>query len=287
MATDSSTLAWKIPWTQEPGRLQSMGSLRVGHDWSDFTFTSLSPCSVSCKEVFEYIGWKNKANSAAHFYWTEAQQLIWLSFNFRFQRAVGQGQQRSMIRKGHKGKWKRMNAYSTLTLCDSLTYELYISPSTLRNRLWLSPLYRWSIWGSDRQKELPFMPLSQGVVQEYGQNLFLNFLYKSEYCSVVFDSLWPQGLYSPWDSPGQSTGVGSLSLLQGTFRIGGLNLGLLHCRWIFYQLSYKGSPRIREWVVYPFSRGPSRPRNQTRVSCIAGWFFTNWAITKTWCKIFC
>ena len=39
MAPHSSTLAWKIPWTQEPGRLQSMGSLRVGHGLSDFTFT--------------------------------------------------------------------------------------------------------------------------------------------------------------------------------------------------------------------------------------------------------
>ena len=38
MATHSSTLAWKIPWTEEPGRLQSMGSQRVGHDWA----TSLS-----------------------------------------------------------------------------------------------------------------------------------------------------------------------------------------------------------------------------------------------------
>ena len=38
MATHSSTLTWKIPWTEEPGRLQSMGSLRVGHDWA----TSLS-----------------------------------------------------------------------------------------------------------------------------------------------------------------------------------------------------------------------------------------------------
>ena len=38
MATHSSTLAWKLPWTEEPGRLQSMGSLRVGHDWA----TSLS-----------------------------------------------------------------------------------------------------------------------------------------------------------------------------------------------------------------------------------------------------
>ena len=35
MAPHSSTLAWKIPWTEEPGGLQSMGSWRVGHDWSD------------------------------------------------------------------------------------------------------------------------------------------------------------------------------------------------------------------------------------------------------------
>ena len=39
MSPHSSTLAWKIPWTEEPGRLQSMGSLRVRHDLSDFTFT--------------------------------------------------------------------------------------------------------------------------------------------------------------------------------------------------------------------------------------------------------
>ena len=39
MATHSSTLAWKIPWTEEPGRLQSMGSRRVGHLLSNFTFT--------------------------------------------------------------------------------------------------------------------------------------------------------------------------------------------------------------------------------------------------------
>ena len=39
MAPHSSTLAWKIPWTEELGRLQSMGSLRVGPDLSDFTFT--------------------------------------------------------------------------------------------------------------------------------------------------------------------------------------------------------------------------------------------------------
>ena len=46
MATLSSTLAWKIPWTEEPGRLQSMGSLRVGHDWA----TSLS--------LFTFMHWR-------------------------------------------------------------------------------------------------------------------------------------------------------------------------------------------------------------------------------------
>ena len=40
MATHSNTLAWKIPWTEEPGRLQSMGSQRVKHDWE--TLLSLS-----------------------------------------------------------------------------------------------------------------------------------------------------------------------------------------------------------------------------------------------------
>ena len=71
--------------------------------------------------------------------------------------------------------------------------------------------------------------------------------------SLVSDSLRPHGLYSPWNSPGQNTGVGSLSLLQGIFPTEGLNSGLPHCRQILYQLSHKGSPRILEWVAYPFS----------------------------------
>ena len=92
------------------------------------------------------------------------------------------------------------------------------------------------------------------------------------------NSLWSHGLYSPWDPPGQNTRVGSLSLLQGLFLTQESNPGLPHCRWILYQLSHLESPRILEWVVYPFSKGSSRPRNRTGVSCIAGGFFTNWAI---------
>ena len=55
-------------------------------------------------------------------------------------------------------------------------------------------------------------------------------------------SLRPHGLYSPWNSPSQNTGMGSLSLLQGIFPTKGSNPGLPHCRQILYQLSHKGSP---------------------------------------------
>ena len=66
--------------------------------------------------------------------------------------------------------------------------------------------------------------------------------------SVVSNSLRPRGLSSPWNSPGQDTGVGSLSLLQGIFPTQGLNPGLRHCRRILYQLSHEGSSRSQEGV---------------------------------------
>ena len=106
--------------------------------------------------------------------------------------------------------------------------------------------------------------------------------------SVVSDSLPPHGLHSPWNSSGQNTGVGSLSLLQGIFPTQGSNPGLPHCRWILYYLSHKGSPRILQWVAYSFSSSSSSeysglisftidwfdPRDPTQVSRIAGRFFT-------------
>ena len=58
-------------------------------------------------------------------------------------------------------------------------------------------------------------------------------------CSVVSDSLQPYGLQPvkllcPWDFPGKNTGEGCHFLLQGIFLTQGLNLSLLHCRWILY-----------------------------------------------------
>ena len=98
---------------------------------------------------------------------------------------------------------------------------------------------------------------------------------RSESRSAVSNSLRLHELYSPWNSPGQNTGMSSHSLLQGIFPTQGSNSGLPHCRQILHQLSHQGSPRILEWVAYPFSGGSSQTRNRTRVSSTAGRFFTS------------
>ena len=92
---------------------------------------------------------------------------------------------------------------------------------------------------------------------------------QSEHCSVMSDSLQPHRLYSPCNSPGQNTGVGSLSLLQGIVPTQGLNPGLPHCRQILYQLSHKGSPGILELGSLSLLQRifPTRELNQGLLDC--------------------
>ena len=52
MATDSSTLVWKIPWTEEPGKLQSTGSQRIGHNWAT---SLLLFCFIDYAKAFDYM----------------------------------------------------------------------------------------------------------------------------------------------------------------------------------------------------------------------------------------
>ena len=54
MATHSSTLAWKIPWMEEPGRLQSMGLQRVGHDWPTSPHLMVISIIDMCANVMEF-----------------------------------------------------------------------------------------------------------------------------------------------------------------------------------------------------------------------------------------
>ena len=85
----------------------------------------------------------------------------------------------------------------------------------------------------------------------------------SERLSVISNSLQP-----PWNSPGQNTGVGSCSLLQGISPTQGSKPGLPHCRWILYHLSHEGSPRILECVAYLFSsRSSTKELNWGLLHC--------------------
>ena len=73
---------------------------------------------------------------------------------------------------------------------------------------------------------------------------------ESESLSVLSGSLRSHELYHPWNSSGQNTGVGILSLLQGVIPTQELNWGLLHCRHILYQLSYQGSLKSYNPFIY-------------------------------------
>ena len=79
-------------------------------------------------------------------------------------------------------------------------------------------------------------------------------------CDLVDSS--PSGSSVHGDSPGEKIGVGCHALLQGIFPTQGLNPGFPHCRRILYCLCHQRSPRILEWIAYPFSRGCSWPRNE-------------------------
>ena len=130
---------------------------------------------------------------------------------------------------------------------------------------------------------------SGGKVLLYGQNSKMNALLccavlclVTQLCSTLCNpkDYSPPGSSVHGDSPGKNTGLGCHALLQGIFPTQGSNPGLPHCSWIIYLLSQQGSPRILDWVAYPFSRGSSWPRNQTGVCCMAGRFFTRWAIKE-------
>ena len=125
----------------------------------------------------------------------------------------------------------------------------------------------WGCLGKRRDLEVPASPVLVKPVLHARRACFLSVpavlqgqlgtATHGESHSVVSNFLQPHGLYSPWNSPGQNTGVGSHSLLQGIFPTQGSNPGLPHCRRILYQLSHHGNATVLEWVAYPFSRGSS------------------------------
>ena len=104
-APHSSPLAWKTPWTEEPGRLQSMGSLKVGHDW----VTSLS--------LFTFMPWRRKWQPTPVFLPGESQ---------------GWGSLVGSHRVGHD--WSDLAAFSSNHMIGSLVNSLLILPPSLLPR---------------------------------------------------------------------------------------------------------------------------------------------------------
>ena len=102
MAPHSSTLAWKIPWAEEPGRLQSMGSLWVGHDWA----TSLS--------LFTFMHWRNGNPLQCSCLENPRDREAW--------RAAVYGVAQSRTRL------KQLSSSSSMALCWSLHLENRIYP---------------------------------------------------------------------------------------------------------------------------------------------------------------
>ena len=103
--------------------------------------------------------------------------------------------------------------------------------------------------------QLHLHPEYQGSVQKQK-------LKSAQLCPALCN---PMAYYSPWNSPGQNSGVGSCSLIQGIVPTQGSNPGLPHCRWILYQPSHQGNLRILGVGSLSLLQCIF-PMNQTRVS---------------------
>ena len=169
MATYSSILAWRIPWTEETVGLQPIGSHRVGHGWGDLVHMPV--CQISQPFIF----------------------LVYFT----------------------------LPVLCLVALCDLM----HCSPR-----------------GSSVHGDSP------GKNTGVGCHALLQGIFPTRdrtQVSHTADSL-------PSEPPGKpnNTGVGSLSILQRIFPTQELNWGLLHCRYILYQLIYQGSPVYSPNVLY-------------------------------------
>ena len=119
MAPDSTTLAWKIPWMEEPGTLQSMGSLRVGHDWVTSLHFSLSCTGEGNGNPLQYSCLENPRGGGA--WWAAVYgvaqswtRLKWLSSSMCWIKKMYAQEDRDVKKKKKKAqRWKIIDIYST------------------------------------------------------------------------------------------------------------------------------------------------------------------------------
>ena len=174
-------------------------------------------------------------------------------------------------------KWIQHCKAILFQLKNKFEKKILDGEETENKRLSLKPLFHiymfqpchwmWTLWKQNIEQIKTFQKFKQREMWKW----------KSLSCPTLCDPKhyippWTifHGLHSSWNSPGHNTREGSHSLLQGIFPTQGSNPVLPHYRQILYWLSHWGSPRILEWVAYPFCSGLSQPRNQIGVSCIEG-----------------
>ena len=156
MATHSSTLAWKMPWTEEPGRLQSMGLLRVGHNWATSLLFSLSCIGEGNGNPLQYSCLENSVDRGA--WWVAVhgveQSQTWLKW-FSMPACIGEGNgnplQYSCLENPRDGGARWAAVYG-VTQSQTRLKQLSSSSSSIScNILLVQP--RWLIQGKCTNKD--------------------------------------------------------------------------------------------------------------------------------------
>ena len=143
---------------------------------------------------------------------------------------------RAEVRARHRGSLLLYGTWSHEITRDHLGWACRYSSVWYWDGVWMDRVWDWLIraqklwWSQTAKAQDNWKTQGLHVAPQHNPTT----KGKSESHSVVYNSLRPHGLYSPWNSLGQSTRVGSLSLLQGIFPTQGSNPGLPRCRWNLY-----------------------------------------------------
>ena len=235
MAPYSSTLAWKIPWMEEPGGLQSMGSWRVGHNWLHFHFSlpcigegNGNPLQCSCLEIPGTGAWWAAIYGVAQ----SQTQLKWLSCSSSF---ILSGVISPLISSSILGTYQP----GEFIFQCAIFLPFHTVHGILKTRIlkWFAIPFSS---GPHFVRTVHHDPSISGGPTGHG----------SQFHWVIQSC--------PQNSPGKKTGVDSHSLLQGIFPVHGSNSGLPHYRWILYHPSHQGGhiPYIRNMQIIPMPGVP-------------------------------
>ena len=199
MASHSSTLAWKIPWTGEPGGLPSMGSHRVGYDWSDLA-------AAAATSQINVDGWDDFYRTCSYKTLIEIYLTLYSSEN----------QTRACTQAIY---WGNIISGSKRVRPDALKRKGGNASAKALSR-------QIVLWMTHPQPDQDLLKSGSGSLSVVSLSLGPHGLGTSRFLC-------------PWDSPSKNTGVDCHALLQMIFLTLGLTPDLLHYKEILYCLSHQ------------------------------------------------